>query len=440
MLPHFLHFFIGFFPNVLPVSDATTTVDGRDSHGMTSAIGSPTGWACNRRTTIESCGTALPHQRSADSEPHARRRAHNEWYHQLVRQYFAAAVVLLVTLLLTSAVQAEPAVRCTHREDRSDLGSPVHRKKGGKSLQHRLPNGHGVLVLKRSGSWNRVQYADPGPPVRSEPLRLKGWILNRYLTDCPEPSPSTIKICWWNAKRLGHGKSRDWKATAAAVRGCDVVGLGEVMTKDAPDQLASEMGAGWKAVTSARSVGRTSYREFYTVIYDSDHVSLEDGTKGFYPDDEDDFSREPWAVTMKSGSFDFTMVLFHITWGDTAAERVAEVRQVDDAYQYFQDADPNEQDIIVVGDFNRSPWATGWEDVAELGLRTLIAGVKTTLNSEGEYASLYDQVVIHPEHAGEWTGKVGAITVSPDEALSFRKTVSDHIPVWAEFETSNDDD
>ena len=156
------------------------------------------------------------------------------------------AIVVLWSLL-PSLLHAEPVVRCTHREDRPDLGSPVHRQKGGKSLQHRLPNGHVVLVLKSSGHWNRIQYADPGPPVRSEPLRFKGWVLEWYLSDCPEPPPSTLKLCWWNAKRLGHGKSRDWKATARAIRGCDVVGLGEVMTKDAPAQLASEMGAGWKA-------------------------------------------------------------------------------------------------------------------------------------------------------------------------------------------------
>ena len=213
------------------------------------------------------------------------------------------------------------------------------------------------------------------------------------------------------------------------------------MTKDAPGKLASEMGPTWTATTSLKAVGRKSYVEYYSVIFDSVRVQLEDGTKGFYPDNENDhFAREPWAVTMKSGSFDFTLVLLHVTWGDSAAERIAELRHVDDAYEHFQDADPEEQDVIVVGDFNRSPWATGWEEVAGLGLRSLIAGVKTSLNSEGEGANLYDQVIIDPRYASEWTGKAGAVTVSGNEALSYRKTVSDHIPVWATFEVGVEDD
>ena len=186
-------------------------------------------------------------------------------------RHLPAAVVLLTTLVLPTLVRAEPAVRCTHRDDRPDLGSPVHAKQGGKSLQGRLPNGHGVFVLKTSGTWMRIRYADP-VPTRSEPLDIYGWISSRYLKACPAvvepptPGSGALKLCWWNAKRLGHGKPSDWEATARAVEGCDIVGLGEVMTKDAPVKLAAEMGTGWKAVTSDKAVGRTSYVEYYSVV------------------------------------------------------------------------------------------------------------------------------------------------------------------------------
>jgi len=327
-------------------------------------------------------------------------------------------------------------------------------------------------VLETFGNWSSIRYSETRPK--------RGWIASRYLKHCPDRqvalpvesetlnalkqlsevppgfdplshgpdlSPeklyasTPLKICWWNAKRLGHGKSRNWKATARAVRGCDVVGLGEVMTTDAAERLARHMGYTWRAATSSKAVGAKGYREFSAVVYASHRVELvKTGVRGFYPDDEDDFAREPWAVTMKAGSFDFTLVLLQLSSGDTAAERIAELRHVDDAYQHFQEADPEEQDVIIVGDFRRSPWATGWEQIAGLGLRTLIGGVKTNLNSEGEGASLYDQMSIDPRHASEWTGKAGAITVSGDEALEYRKTVSDHVPVWATFEVSGEDD
>ena len=249
-----------------------------------------------------------------------------------------------------------------------------------------------------------------------------------------------LKLCWWNAKRLGHGKSRDWKATARAVRGCDVVGLGEVMTKVAPAKLASMMGSGWKAATSSKAVGRKGYREWYGVIFDAERVQFEDGTKGFHPDEEDHFAREPWAVTMKAGNFDFTLVLLHVTWGDSAAERVAELEHVDDAYRLFQDHDAEEQDVIIAGDFNRTPTQRGWGQIAKLGLRLLIKGVRTTINSKGRGANLYDQIIIDPRHTKEWTRKAGAISPGGKKAVTYRKTVSDHVPVWATFEVDGEDD
>jgi hypothetical protein len=312
----------------------------------------------------------------------------------------AAATLLLVAV----AAHAEPAPRslpgwlCAHREDRPDLGSPVHKAQGGGGLMHRLPNGHRVQVLRSTKGWHQVRYADPGPQVRSEPLRYTGWIKASYLRPCEEPAVvrligtggsgdgrvadllaaggegpslaevlskvkgvsvarpavSSMKVCWWNTKRLGHG-TRDWDASALAIRGCDVVGLGEVMTADAASKLASYMPAGWKAVTSEKAVGRSTYREHYAVIYDEFRVDrVLDGTRGYFDDAEDRFEREPWAVTLRAGSFDFTAVLFHATWGDSAVGRVQELQHSLDAFAWFQAQDEHEDDVVLMGDFDDS--------------------------------------------------------------------------------------
>ena len=95
------------------------------------------------------------------------------------------SIVLFSFLFLPSLVHAEPIIRCTHREDRPDLGSPVHDREGGRKLRRRLPNGHHVRIIRGTDRWARIEYHDPGPPVRSEPLRFYGWISKRYLKTCP---------------------------------------------------------------------------------------------------------------------------------------------------------------------------------------------------------------------------------------------------------------
>lgn len=357
------------------------------------------------------------------------------------------------------------------KDYKPDLGSPLHSKAEGKlTLKARLPNGTRLNVLRESGDWNLVR-------VRG--TQTNGWIKDTYLATCsvnspqkqielikspgksetkskskqkatknlPEPpgasSDKPIQICWWNAKRLGHGE-RDWQLTAQPIKQCDIVALGEVMTKEAPAKLAHYLGKGWYASTSKTSVGTEHYREYYAVLYDSKRVSAVTrtikGAGGFYPDPGNKLIREPWSISLKSGEFDFTLVLIHVVWGDRASERVAELEVLDDVYRWYQKRDPQEQDIILLGDFNRTPTQTGWEQIKQAGLKLLIDGAGTTINTKGEPANLYDQIIVDPAHTKEWSGQSGIISKLPMRLDEFRAKVSDHLPVWATFKTQVDDD
>lgn len=378
----------------------------------------------------------------------------------------AALVAGLVAVAALASAEPAPRHLCTHREDRADLGTPVHKARGGRGdIQHRLPEGTRVTVVQTQGNWSQIRYLDPSPEAaaRSEPRRFTGWVTKTYLTTCLGPSTDEdlaeqmarqasamlreeveaerrrhVTLCWWNAKRLGHGK-RDWAASARAIRGCDVVGLGEVMRPEAPAKLASAMPGSWKAATSEKAVGSKSYREHYAVIYDDAQVDeVEGGLRGFYPDPGDGFVREPWAVTLKAGAFDFTLALLHVTWGKRAEERAAELSRVDDAFAWFQAQDAEENDIIILaGDFNRTPDQEGWGEVVGAGLRLLLKGLPgTTVTMKGSRVNLYDQIVIDPSETTEWTGTAGVVDDVGMEYGAFAKSVSDHLPVWASFETS----
>ncbi len=150
--------------------------------------------------------------------------------------------LFLASLLLPSLAHAEPVVRCTYRDDRPDLGSPVHAKKGGWSLQHRLPNGTGVTVLKRSGNWNRIQYADPGPPVRSEPLRFYGWISKRYLKACPYAVAASMTKARLAALRAALDRTRSAPADEHLTPGPLEASMLVGMTLDEIEQALSDPG------------------------------------------------------------------------------------------------------------------------------------------------------------------------------------------------------
>ena len=77
-----------------------------------------------------------------------------------------------------------------------------------------------------------------------------------------------------------------------------------------------------------------------------------------YPDaadGKDDFSRDPYWATFRAGEFDFSVIVVHVIWGNTVGPRKAEVRALADVYGYVQEVNGTEDDVLLVGDFNRNP-------------------------------------------------------------------------------------
>ena len=49
------------------------------------------------------------------------------------------------------------------------------------------------------------------------------------------------------------------------------------------------------------------------------------------------------------------MIAVHVVWGKTVVPRKAEVKALADVYRYVQAANGAEDDVLLVGDFNRNP-------------------------------------------------------------------------------------
>ena len=180
--------------------------------------------------------------------------------------------------------------------------------------------------------------------------------------------------------------------------------------------------------------------ERYAFIWRENALQPLDGGR-ISPDPNDVFSRAPYFATFRSGNFDFTVITMHSIWGDSKDDRRAEAVILDDVYRAVQSADADEQDVIVLGDFNLPP-----ED-RTLGtshrLTPLFTGNRYTSIAENA-ESLYDNFWFDPEHVGEYTGANGIdafdVMVFGNDDRAASLAVSDHRPVWARFRTDGPDD
>ena len=95
-------------------------------------------------------------------------------------------------------------------------------------------------------------------------------------------------------------------------------------------------------------------KERYAFLFDPRIVRVTENGEVF-PDPNDAFLREPYFATFRAGKFDFTAIAVHVIWGDSVAQRQREVQELAKVYQAVQAADKAEQDVILLGDFNRNP-------------------------------------------------------------------------------------
>ena len=112
-------------------------------------------------------------------------------------------------------------------------------------------------------------------------------------------------------------------------------------------------------------------------------------------------------------------------------------------YQAVQAADDAEQDVILLGDFNRNP-----DD--QLAYRRLLSIpsmrhlFRLPQKSHIKDTSLYDNIFFQTNHVTEYTGDSGIERFdethfgNDDAAASL--AVSDHRPVWGRFRIDVDDD
>lgn len=251
-------------------------------------------------------------------------------------------------------------------------------------------------------------------------------------------------ITSFNTLRIGKAQ-KDFKLMSKVLEGFDVVGLIEVMNPIGVEKLIKELekesGVRWEYHISPYPVGSTSYKEYFAYIWKSERAEFL-GDRGFYPDDEKKFERTPYGADFKIGNFDFTFVLVHSIFGKRESERRAEAFTMDRVYDYFQNLDSEENDIIIAGDFNLSADDEAFENLlnhSDEVVHVLNPRIKTTIGKD-KLASSYDNMFLSKVYTQEFEGKSGAIDFTKKQYRMMKDKISDHLPIFIIVDTEFDDD
>jgi len=252
----------------------------------------------------------------------------------------------------------------------------------------------------------------------------------------------TVSIATFNI-RIFSNNSRDDKELyqiCNLLKEFDFIAIQEVRDTEILDRtvsmLKNQFNLNYEYLASPK-IGR-GVKEIYAFLYRTDKVEYLKESFVF-SDEKDLFMREPFFAKFKAENFDFYVISIHAVYGDSITKRRAEALLLDDIYLTVQNLN-DENDIIILGDFNLSPDDKGFVELLEIpDMMYLNGSIPTSIKDK-----LYDNIFFQSNYTKEFTGKFGVVKFdevmfgNDDKKASLM--VSDHRPLWAEFDIMHDDD
>lgn len=176
-----------------------------------------------------------------------------------------------------------------------------------------------------------------------------------------------------------------------------------------------------------------------------DHYELHEYCRSSY-------LRKPLAGQFRANQFDFWLVGVHLKANGPDSKCTADIRKAQ-SKALAQTLGPllkKDPDIILIGDFNTSSRNKSLQALLDANFKTLNdkkqrspASASRSYHSETSQkasdGSLIDHIMITDATHAEWQIKSTTI-YKPKDAKVFANTFSDHVPVWADFYTHQDDD
>ncbi|WP_321429740.1 endonuclease/exonuclease/phosphatase family protein [uncultured Methanolobus sp.] len=250
-------------------------------------------------------------------------------------------------------------------------------------------------------------------------------------------SDETIRVGAFNVQVFGVTKASKpevMEVLADIIRTYDIVAIQEIRDKSQTAlpslvDLVNSDGSEYDYVVSER-LGRTSSKEQYAYVYDTQTISVSDSYTYPEPNGTDPFHREPFVTSIEAlhGDYTATLAVIH-TDPDEAA---VEINALDDVLSYAQSQNPGEDDFIIMGDLNADGSYFDEDGTSDLdSYYWVIDDSQDTTTKSTNYT--YDRIIL--TDGSDIVGESGVfrfdLIYGLDEDMTIN--VSDHYPVFVEF-------
>ncbi|KXS43136.1 MAG: metal-dependent hydrolase [Methanolobus sp. T82-4] len=220
---------------------------------------------------------------------------------------------------------------------------------------------------------------------------------------------------------------------ADIVRTYDVVAIQEIRDSSQtalPElvDLVNSDGSQYDYVVSER-LGRTTSKEQYAYVYNSNTVSVSNAYTYPEPNGTDPFHRQPYIASIEAlqGNYDATLIVIH-TDPDEATE---EINGLDDVLSYAQSQNPEENDFVIMGDLNADGSYFDEDSTSDLdAYYWVIDDSQDTTTRSTDYT--YDRIILTDD--SDLAGDSGVFRFDLEYGLDEDMTinVSDHYPVFVD--------
>ena len=277
------------------------------------------------------------------------------------------------------------------------------------------------------------------------------------LSNATDTKPDgTIRIATFNIKTFGDKKSRtrvvegtniDVMGTLAQiVSQFDLVAIQEVRSQDGTPirrliDLINQSGGHYTA-TISEPIGDEHYTECYAFVWDQTRIRLIQNSAYIVHDDSNRMYREPMVASFETRAvptnglrpFRFTVINAHTDPDLVSPQDIAnEINVLDDVFvrvrQYEYDA-AGEEDFLLVGDLNVDA-----DHLQELGAIPGMVSLAGNMVTNTRRNATYDHILLDANTTREYTGNHGVVDFQSHLGMTLNQAllISDHMPVWAEF-------
>jgi endonuclease/exonuclease/phosphatase family metal-dependent hydrolase len=293
------------------------------------------------------------------------------------------------------------------------------------------------------GAWNPGTTAPANPPAFPQattanmPVTIGG--AAPQLNDGP-----TIRIASFNIQVFGDKKLSDSRVAytlAKIVQQFDVVAIQEIRTQNDRHmedfiRLVNSAGAHYDYDVSPR-LGNSKSTEQYAYVFNTDKIMIDRTSAYTLGDPNNLLHREPRVASFRTTvdadvAFTFTLVNVHTDPDEPMLSD--ELNVLGEVYRVVRRAGGNEDDVIMLGDFNADNVKMGKTRLGMIpDLKPLISGAGVFTNTA--QTQLYDNLLIHSPSTTEYVGRSGVYNYAQPLNLTRAQAemISDHFPVYAEF-------